>query len=63
MLAAGLKAHAKGQVYGKSPQDVKELGEALLTSKSGQCDHMAAAVVAKIVHHLRQGGAGIPKWR
>lgn len=56
MLAAGLKAHAQGNTYGKSPKDVMDLGEALLKSKSGQCDHMAAAVIAKIVRHLKQGG-------
>ncbi|MCE5316949.1 MAG: hypothetical protein LLG04_06250, partial [Parachlamydia sp.] len=56
MLAAGMKAHANGKVYGKSPKDIMDLGEALLKNKSGQCDHMAAAVVAKIVSHLKQGG-------
>lgn len=56
VLAAGLNAKANGKAYGKSPDDIMKLGEALLTSRSGQCDHMAAAVVAKIVRHLKQGG-------
>lgn len=63
MLAVGLRAHANGQAYGKSPKNVLELGQALLVSRSGQCDHMAAAVVAKVVVHLKKGDKWNSKWK
>ncbi len=56
MLAAGLRAHARGQRFSDSPKEIVKLGQDLLRNKSGQCDHMAAAVIAKIVEHIRQGG-------
>lgn len=56
-LAAAMKGAAKGQKYGDSPEEIIQLGNDLLKKKSGQCDHMAAAVIAKIVEHIRQGGA------
>lgn len=56
MMAAGLRAHINGNKYGEDPADILRLGQDLLKKRSGQCDHMAAAVVAKIVEHIRRGG-------
>lgn len=56
MLAAGMRANAKGKSYSNSPEEIVKLGQDLLRNNSGQCDHMAAAVIAKLVLHIRQGG-------
>lgn len=56
-LAAGLRARQNGSKYGERAEDVVELGKQLLAKKSGQCDHMAASVVAKVVEYIRQGNS------
>ncbi|HAB99401.1 MAG TPA: hypothetical protein DCE71_06235 [Parachlamydiales bacterium] len=56
LLAAGLRAHVSGKRYSESPKDILKLGNDLLKDRSGQCDHMAAAVIAKIVKHIQEGG-------
>ncbi len=56
MLAAGLRANAKQKSYEKTPEEIVRLGQDLLNNRSGQCDHMAAAVIAKVVAHIRSGG-------
>lgn len=56
MIAAGLRANAKQKSYEKTPEEIVRLGQDLLKNRSGQCDHMAAAVIAKVVAHIRAGG-------
>lgn len=56
MLAAASRAIASNKLYRDSPEDILKLGQDLLKNKSGVCDHMAAAVIAKIVEHIRKGG-------
>ncbi len=56
MQAAEMRARAKGKKYNECPEEILRLGQDLLRDKSGQCDHMAAAVIAKIVEHIRRGG-------
>ncbi len=56
MLAAGLNAHARRTKYHESPELILQMGRDLLKDRSGQCDHMAAAVIAKIVEHIQNGG-------
>ena len=41
-----------------TPDAILKLGQDLLDSRSGMCDHMAAAVIVKIVDHISRGG----KW-
>ncbi|MBX7067665.1 MAG: hypothetical protein K1X28_10595 [Parachlamydiales bacterium] len=57
MMAAGLRANSQKQKYSDSPEEIVRLGQDLLKKKAGQCDHMAASVIAKIVEHIRNGGA------
>lgn len=59
MMAAFLNAVSSGNVYGEGLDGVLELGNNLLTTKSGVCDHMAAAVIAGITNKVRKTGA---KW-
>ena len=56
MLAAGMRLHKSNKRYSDSPQEILRLGQDLLRDHSGVCDHMAAAVIAKIVEHIRKGG-------
>lgn len=58
MLASGMRTAANGKAQKRTPEEILRLGKDLLTKKSGQCDHMAAAVIAKVVEHIRKGG----KW-
>lgn len=41
--------------YKDNPEEIVALGQDLLTNRSGQCDSMAAAVIAKIVEKIRNG--------
>lgn len=43
--------------YGSKLKDVVELGNQLIKKKSGQCDHMAAAVIADVTNQVRDTGA------
>ena len=56
MIAAGMRANAKQMSYANTPEEIVRLGKDLLNNRSGQCDHMAAAVIAKVVEHIRAGG-------
>lgn len=47
---------ANGKSKTRSPEEILRLGKDLLRKKSGQCDHMAAAVIAKVVDHIKRGG-------
>lgn len=59
LAAAGQVAAARrrGEAaqYGDNPEDILKLGQGALRDKSGQCDHMAAAVIAKIVEKIQSG--------
>lgn len=52
-MAAIFRSKAQGEQYGDSPDPILKLGRDLIKKRSGQCDHMAAAVIAKIVEHIR----------
>lgn len=56
MIAVGARLHSEKKRYSDSPEEILRLGQDLLRDKSGVCDHMAAAVIAKIVEHIRNGG-------
>lgn len=56
-VAALFRAHARSESYGESPENIISLGQDLIKTKEGQCDNMAAAVIAKIVGHIKAGGA------
>ena len=56
MLATGARLHSEKKRYSDSPEEILRLGQDLLRDKSGVCDHMAAAVIVKIVEHIRNGG-------
>lgn len=42
--------------YSDDPKNIVKLGRDALLKNSGQCDHMAAAVISKIVDHIKAGG-------
>lgn len=56
MAAATMQAMKEGVRYGQSPKPILLLGRALIRDRSGQCDHMAAAVIAKIIEHIKDNG-------
>jgi hypothetical protein len=61
VMAAAARMIASRDKSGSISEDSKakallELGNNLLKTKSGQCDSMAAAVIAKVVEHIKNGG-------
>ncbi len=56
MLAASMRLYHEKKRYSDAPEEILRLGRSLLSNKTGVCDHMAAAVVAKIVEHIQKGG-------
>jgi hypothetical protein len=55
-MAAFAQSFKKQGLYGDDLSSIIVLGESVARTGSGQCDHMAALVIAKIVEHIRNGG-------